>query len=233
VRAWNSYPSQRSAVIPLVAGHSYYLETLHKEGNGGDNLAVGWMGPAPLNTTNVIAAAYLKPPFTGFSPPRFATSPFTEPAALANVPYAGSLADQVTDTNANELLVFTKLSGPAWIVIAADGTLTGLPGPGDLGTNTFTVRVVDSTGFSADAQGRIFVASPPAIVPGATFAGGNLSFQFTGLVNQHYRVEFTAALPAVAPWQVLTDIVQLAESPFTVNDPTGSAQRFYRVSLIP
>jgi hypothetical protein len=232
-REWTKYASQKSAAIPLVAGQSYYLETLHKQGSGGDNLSVAWMGPAPFNTTNVIAAAYLKPPFSGFSAPRFNADPFTESGALLGVPYSSTLADNVIDTNANESLLFSKLSGPAWITVATSGNLTGMPGPGDLGTNTFTVRVIDSTGFTADATGRIFVATPPVIVPDATVAGGTLSFQFSGLLSQHYRVEFTAVLPASGPWQVLTDIVWLAESPFTVIDPTTSTQRFYRVSLIP
>lgn len=40
-RAWTSYASQKSAAIPLVAGQQVYIEALHKEGGGGDNLAVG------------------------------------------------------------------------------------------------------------------------------------------------------------------------------------------------
>ncbi len=44
-RAWTTYASQQSALIPLVAGHKYYIETLHKEGGGGDNIAVRWQLP--------------------------------------------------------------------------------------------------------------------------------------------------------------------------------------------
>lgn len=78
-----------------------------------------------------------------------------------------------------------------------------------------------------------FEPGPPVIVPGASIAGGNFNFQFAGTPGQHYRVEFTPALPASGPWPVLTDILSLAASPFTVTDPTTSTQRFYRVSLIP
>jgi glucose/arabinose dehydrogenase len=42
---WTKYPSQRSALINLVAGRSYYIEALHKEAFGGDNLQVGWQLP--------------------------------------------------------------------------------------------------------------------------------------------------------------------------------------------
>ncbi|WP_367874464.1 PQQ-dependent sugar dehydrogenase [Luteolibacter sp. Populi] len=42
---WTKMPDQASAVIPLVAGRYYYIEALHKEGGGGDNLGVGWTYP--------------------------------------------------------------------------------------------------------------------------------------------------------------------------------------------
>ncbi|MES2731657.1 MAG: Ig-like domain-containing protein [Bacteroidota bacterium] len=42
---WVKYDSQQSALIALQAGQRYYIEALHKEGNGADNLAVGWQLP--------------------------------------------------------------------------------------------------------------------------------------------------------------------------------------------
>ncbi len=44
-REWDKYPSQRSAEIPLATGQKYYIEALHKEDTGSDNLAVAWEGP--------------------------------------------------------------------------------------------------------------------------------------------------------------------------------------------
>ena len=44
-REWTKYPEQQSASISLVAGQSYYIEALMKEGGGGDNLAVRWQLP--------------------------------------------------------------------------------------------------------------------------------------------------------------------------------------------
>jgi hypothetical protein len=200
-----------------------------------DSLAVAWQGPAPFDSTNVIAAPNLRQPYFGFSAPRFDADPFAEPGAILGTPYSSTLADNATDTNASESLVFAKLTGPAWLTVAANGNLTGTPGPGNLGTNTFTVRVTDSTGFSDDATVQIFVLdpTPPVIVPGATVAGGKFNFQFSGTLGQHYRIEFSPTLPSSGPWPVLTDIVSLVASPFTVIEPTTNAQRFYRVRLIP
>ncbi|MBI4663124.1 MAG: hypothetical protein HY735_30320 [Verrucomicrobia bacterium] len=47
-RQWNKYAdTQNNALAPvnLVAGRSYFIEALMKEGSGGDNLAVGWVLP--------------------------------------------------------------------------------------------------------------------------------------------------------------------------------------------
>jgi hypothetical protein len=45
IRQWDKYPSQRSISIALVQNKRYYIEALHKQGSGTDNLAVGWQIP--------------------------------------------------------------------------------------------------------------------------------------------------------------------------------------------
>ncbi len=74
----------------------------------------------------------------------------------------------------------------------------------------------------------------PVILPdlGAE-PGGSFSFQFTGTLGQHYRVEFTPEFPAPGPWQVLTDISSLASSPFVVFHSLTNTQGFYRVGFVP
>lgn len=58
-KEWNKYSTQQSVTINLTAGQRYYIEVLHKEGNGGDNIAVAWQGPGI--TQQVIAGSYLSP----------------------------------------------------------------------------------------------------------------------------------------------------------------------------
>ncbi|QHT70451.1 T9SS type A sorting domain-containing protein [Rhodocytophaga rosea] len=60
VRVWNKYAEQKSAAISLVAGKKYYIEALHKESTGGDNLAVGWQTPTQ-STISVIPGSVLSP----------------------------------------------------------------------------------------------------------------------------------------------------------------------------
>lgn len=44
-REWDRYPSQKSAPILLEEGKSYFIRLLHKEGFGGDHVAVRWVWP--------------------------------------------------------------------------------------------------------------------------------------------------------------------------------------------
>jgi len=53
-------PEQMSSEIALEAGSSYYIEALHSEGWGGDNLAVAWQGPS-IPTRAIIAGTFLSP----------------------------------------------------------------------------------------------------------------------------------------------------------------------------
>ncbi|MFT2009849.1 PA14 domain-containing protein [Pontibacter sp. 13R65] len=45
-RQWTRYNAQQSEPIRLQAGRRYYIEALHKEQGGSDNLAVGWQLPS-------------------------------------------------------------------------------------------------------------------------------------------------------------------------------------------
>ena len=44
-RSWYIFPTQQSTNIYLEAGHRYYVEALHKTGNGDDSFAIGWKLP--------------------------------------------------------------------------------------------------------------------------------------------------------------------------------------------
>ena len=61
---WTKFPEQKSSPITLKAGQRYYIEALHRDGTGGDNLGVGWGGPTigagPVIIDGVYLAAYLR-----------------------------------------------------------------------------------------------------------------------------------------------------------------------------
>ena len=66
-RQWNEYTTQKSPAITLTQGQQYYVEALHKEGGGGDNLAVGWAKPGESTSapSEVIPGSVLSPFSTG------------------------------------------------------------------------------------------------------------------------------------------------------------------------
>jgi hypothetical protein len=87
-RQWNRYSSQQSAPISLEAGHMYYIEALHKEASGQDNLAVGWQLPdgtmeRPIagNRLNLYQPDYNKPPVVAITSPEN-NQQFSAPATI-------------------------------------------------------------------------------------------------------------------------------------------------------
>jgi hypothetical protein len=61
--AFDTFATQKSAPVLLVAGQQYYIEAFSKEGTGLDNLSVGWSGPGI--DRQVIPGDFLTPTTTG------------------------------------------------------------------------------------------------------------------------------------------------------------------------
>ncbi len=91
--------------------------------------------------------------------PAWTANPLSKPGVSANVAYSGTLADSASDVDAGSSLTFSKVSGPAWLSVAANGALSGTPATGDIGANSFTVRVTDNAGARTDATLSITVLS--------------------------------------------------------------------------
>ena len=58
-RAWDKFPTQASAPIPLRGGRRYYIEARHKQADQKDNLSVAWQVPGGERT--VIGTDFLTP----------------------------------------------------------------------------------------------------------------------------------------------------------------------------
>lgn len=92
-------------------------------------------------------------------PPVFAPAPRTADPATEDMAYQATVAEAASDPDANDTLDFSKVSGPDWLTVAADGSLAGTPANGDVGDNLFVVRVTDAAGQSAEASFSIEVAN--------------------------------------------------------------------------
>ena len=178
VDTWTTYVQQTSASVNLVAGQRYYIETLHKEGGGGDHIEVAWAGPGIVDTnglpaTNIIAGSFLAP-FDINYPPTMANQTMRVFSTVPNGAGIGrvSALDSSLDTltfkllagNTNQMFAISS-DGIISVVdntLIANGTLTSFP---------LTVMVQDS-GYG----GLYALKSTQAIVtvsvvsPGAAYA---------------------------------------------------------------
>jgi len=157
-RTWTTYASQKSAPIALTAGQYYYMEALMKEGEGGDHLAVAWQGPGIPQQVIPTSALY---GYVQNAAPVFANNPILQPAAQVGLPYRGTLAGLATDPDFGQTLTLSKLGGPAWLTIAADGSLSGTPEAGDVGLNVWIVSVSDGKGGTGQTKLQVKVAPTP------------------------------------------------------------------------
>ncbi|SHJ79148.1 Cadherin domain-containing protein [Rubritalea squalenifaciens DSM 18772] len=91
--------------------------------------------------------------------PVFANDPITGDNAILYAEYSGTLDGEATDPDTADTVTYSKVSGPAWLSVASDGTLSGTPGDGDEGLNSFEVEAADGNGGSAQATLEIMVAT--------------------------------------------------------------------------
>ena len=114
------------------------------------------------------------------APPAFTTDPISNIDAIERTDYVGnSLATYANDPDNT----FSKDAGPDWLLVAADGTLSGIPEERDLGENTFTVRVTDDAGLYDTTQMTIQVAN--------TYSGSQAMEDLAGLAAQWLMTDCT------------------------------------------
>ena len=111
-----------------------------------------------LKDLSVLAANWLA--IIPNEAPSFASDTINEIAAYESFAYSSSIADDASDPE-DDLMTFSKVpdSGPAWLTVAADGTLGGTPGSDDIGLNTWSVQVSDIKGGTDVATLKITVTT--------------------------------------------------------------------------
>lgn len=163
---------------------------------------VGTVPHGPLFSLDPIVSAGLNPPV---------------PPASAGAVYNGTLAGRATDADSGTTLSYGKDSGPAWLNVAADGTLSGTPGLSDAGENRWIVSVADNTGRTGYATLVMQVAAalvlgggePPAPVSGVSYSH---TFTVTGATG---AVTWTLAGGTLPPGLTLSSDGVLSGTPTT------------------
>ena len=170
-QVWTKYASQKSATKTLTAGQPYYIMALHKEGAGGDHLSVAWSGPGIAQ--QVIPGDCLMPYASDYDwGPSFAAASLTGLDAFEGYVYQDSIAGSAAAIGGGAVS-YSKAAGPLWLTVAADGSVSGIPGDGDTGDYTFAVRAADAQGAFNDALYNITVRN--------TFTGELGLTDFAGL----------------------------------------------------
>jgi hypothetical protein len=154
--------------------------------------------------------------------PAFLSNPFAMAAADAGRPYTATLSTNASDPN-GDVITFAKLNGPAWLSVAGDGSLTGLPYSPDAGANVFQVRATDPAGLSGVATMTLQVAPAPPMTATLSVQPTNLLLSWTGGIAP-YDV-FVATNLASPVWEP----VQISVTVSNLDLPPTNPAAFYRI----
>jgi LmbE family N-acetylglucosaminyl deacetylase len=156
------------SVYPPVSYYSSFVGASEWWG-----LYASMVGPDTVLSSNTLVKGYAVPSGVAagsflehlslgsvYSPPAFTADPLILPPTAAYDSYrGGTLADYCLTADSLPTLTFSKVSGPDWLVVGADGTLSGRPSRSDAGTNSWTVRVRNQSGLIAQTTLTIPVLS--------------------------------------------------------------------------
>lgn len=130
------------------------------------------------------------------SAPVFTHNPIVAADGLIHMPYSATLDGQATDDNVGDLLTFQKISGPAWLSVATDGSLSGTPVATDSGLNIFEVEVADGHGGTDQASLQVNVQTS-GLVFSEDFESYDVEnpsdFSVSGAATVNWGVSDTAA----------------------------------------
>ena len=104
---WTKFLSQQSAQVHLEAGRKYYIQALHKEGSGGDNLAVGWRLP-DSTFERPIPGIRLSPLEVQAEPPTVTVDPLA--TSDPTPPLTGSVSDP-------DATIIIRIDGGAFLAV--------------------------------------------------------------------------------------------------------------------
>ena len=155
--------------------------------------------------------------------PSFRANPFTLPPIVAGQNESGTIATNATDPNPGDTLTFAKVSGPSWLSVATDGSVSGTPLSSNVGNNSFVVSVTDSGGLSNTATMNVTVNAAPAIASTISLQAGSLQLNWSGGVGP-YQVQATTNL-ANPDWQDVGGTI--TSNSFSVTPTNG--MMFYRI----
>lgn len=229
---WDVYPQQKSTTVTLVGGKRYYIEALHKEGRGGDNLSVAWEGPSLAR--GVISGKYL--------------SPFDVPIISGNSEFSTNTTVSITSTIAGGSIHYSldgtapsaaspTYSAPLTLTASAIVRAVHVASKGGVGEIAERVFVATGSGTglfgSYYAHNRTFTGTPVTrIDPALDFTGTDsyiipnigpaFSARWTGLLETRFAEPYTLIVTADDGVVVSVNGVVVISAPTSADAPSHS-----------
>lgn len=211
-RVYNKYASQQSAPINLIAGRNYYIEALHKEANGNDNLSVGWQLPdgtleRPIPGMRLTPSSYNQPPSVAITQP---TNNQIFNLAPSNITINASASD--ADGSITKVTFYRDTT-----LIGADVTA-----PYSITWNNATSGTYKLTAKAFDNAGGITTSNLITITVGTCNAMGTILREFWSNVSG-----LSVSTIPVNTTPTSTSTLSIFEGPSNIADLYGARYRGY------
>jgi hypothetical protein len=148
------------------------------------------------------------------------------------LPYTGTIAANAVDPDigAGDVLTFYKVTGPAWLNVAANGALSGTPALSDVGTADYLMLVVDSGDLAGVGTMSLTVntdappvfASNPFTEPSAIAAQAYLGTMATSVSDPNIGDAITLAKVSGPAWLSVAPNGALSGTPAASDAGTNS-----------
>lgn len=196
--------------------------TPYPDVSGSDSLSFRANDGKLDSNTATVFITLTAPEKTENKAPVFQSAQISRQSGNTDTAYrAESLAGSAIDPE-GEVLVYSKVSGPAWLLVSANGDLSGTPPQTAAGLNSFTIRASDPQGASAEAILEIEIQS------------GDLPLPWTLARIGDIRPDSTASGDASTITITSSGLLSVAEDNqlFTWQTLTGDGEITARVSAV-
>jgi beta-glucanase (GH16 family) len=180
---------------------------------------------------NSPALAFLEITVDGINyAPVFTNDPIVMPNALEGTGYVKTIAGSATDADPGDTLTYSWVSGPAWLNVATNGMISGLPGNTDAGLNSWKVQVTDGIAAPVSATLEITVesTSPPPPALSILVSGPNLEIMWPSSTTGFSLYSSTNLVPPVL-WSSVTNAPIIQGDDWMVVMPLVGAPQFFRL----
>jgi hypothetical protein len=141
-----AYGTFAASTVSSADEDAYFTRTLDLTGvtlNTGANTIAVEVHQRGTESSDLIFDLELSATISTVNAPFFTSDEVVLAEGQATTEYAGDISSEANDPDGDPL-VFSKIDGPDWLTVAANGALSGTPTLGDVGMNVFTVEVTDN-----------------------------------------------------------------------------------------